>query len=267
MASIETVNWNPRRPVVPGRLGRIIPVRRPVNNFGDLIGPMIVSEIVRREGLIEKPGGEPHRLLAVGSILRLAHTGDTLWGIGANGKSLDDPFDFTSLDVRAVRGPRTRDLLLGLGIPVPEVFGDPGLLVGSLWSRSELAGRTADRGVTIIPNLNDLAHYDLSDTRVVDPRTPLAEILGIIAASDFVTGSSLHAIVVAEALGIPARLIVSGAEPLFKYSDYYAGSGRTAFTPASGVDEAVALGGEPGIEWDVGALLRAFPRDLWAATA
>jgi pyruvyltransferase len=89
----------------------------------------------------------------------------------------------------------------------------------------------------------------------------------VIAASDFVTGSSLHAIVIAESLGIPARLITSGAEPAFKYDDYFQGSGRAGFEPAGSVKEALALGGEPPISWDSGTLLGAFPADLWEAAS
>ncbi|WKK71702.1 hypothetical protein Q0F99_00255 [Rathayibacter oskolensis] len=127
-----------------------------MNNFGDLLGPIIVSRILELEGIDPSAALRSRRMLAVGSILKLARDGDTVWGIGANGKSLQDRFDFEGLDVRAVRGPRTRAFLRDLGISAPEIYGDPGLLVGTLWTREELRAGAADRTVTIIPNLNDL---------------------------------------------------------------------------------------------------------------
>ncbi len=44
-----------------------------------------------------------------------------------------------------------------------------------------------------------------------------------VAAADLVLASSLHALVVAHALGVPACFVSNGAtdEPVFKYRDYY----------------------------------------------
>jgi pyruvyltransferase len=244
-------------------VGRLLPLRRRVNNFGDLLGPLLVTELLRRSGIDPSRAPGSARLLGVGSILRLARDGDTVWGSGANGKSLTSSFDFSDLDVRAVRGPLTRDFLRSRGIAVPEVYGDPGLLVGTLWSRERLrAGRPRAR-VTVIPNLNDVAAYRRSGVQHLDPRSPVAECLRTIAASSLVVGSSLHGVVVAEALGVPARVVRSGHEPLFKYEDYYRGSGREGVQPASSVAEAIERGGEPPISWDPEPLLRAFPYDLW----
>ncbi|PPF20237.1 polysaccharide pyruvyl transferase family protein [Rathayibacter sp. AY1A4] len=271
MPKIDVVHWNPAQPISRAPWARFVPIRRRVDNFGDLLGPMIVERILQREGISPGSAPERRRLLAVGSILKLARDGDTLWGIGANGKSLDARFDFTDLDVRAVRGPLTRGFLRARGIAVPEVYGDPGLLVGTLWGRDELRRNTPDRRVTVLPNLNDLRRMRADGTApraedgLVEPTRPVLEVLGAIAASDLVVGSSLHAIVVAESLGIPARLVASASEPDFKYRDYYEGSGRAGFTPAATVAEAIQAGGEPPLDWRPDALLEAFPRDLWGS--
>jgi pyruvyltransferase len=267
MPRVTVVHWNPARPVVGGPLGRLVPLRRRPHNFGDLLGPHVVTELVRRWGLPAPTRAA--RLLTIGSIMRLARTGDTVWGSGVNGKSLTRPYGFTDLDVRAVRGPLTRDFLQARGVRVPEVYGDPGLLVGRLWSAEQLAAGRPRRPVTVVPNLHDVAAYRgasgaLDGHHLLDPRSPLAECLGTIAASSLVVGSSLHGLVVAESLGIPARLVRPGTEPMFKYEDYYAGSGRSGFRPAGSVPEAVALGGEPPVSWDADQLLEAFPVDLWA---
>jgi pyruvyltransferase len=116
----------------------------------------------------------------------------------------------------------------------------------------------------VIPNLNDLGRREFASPMAVPPTAPIDEILGTIAASDLVVGSSLHAIVVAESFGIPARLVRSGAEPTLKYDDYYRGSGRVRYRVAQTVDEAVRMGGETPPVWDCDALLAAFPRDLWS---
>lgn len=259
--TVEVVHWNPKRPMVPGRLGRLVPVRRRVSNFGDLLGPMIVSRIVANHGLTERDG--TRRLLAVGSIINLARAGDVIWGVGANGKTLHRLTTYRELDIRAVRGPLTRAFLQEKGYHVPAIYGDPGMLLGRLWPREHAARRVRPRPVTVVPNFNDMPHA-VGRSDVVDPRTYVWDVLGALAASDLVVGSSLHAIVVAESFGVPARLVTSSVEPRFKYEDYYRGTGRNEFRPAPDVETAIDWGGEPLPSWDPKPLLDAFPRDLWA---
>jgi pyruvyltransferase len=91
-------------------------------------------------------------------------------------------------------------------------------------------------------------------------------VLRRIASSELVVGTSLHGIVLAEAFGIPARLIRPGVEPMLKYQDYYGGTGRERFTVADSVEDAIHLGGEVAPSWDAEPLLGAFPEDLWTAT-
>lgn len=68
---------------------------------------------------------------------------------------LDASLRLRDLDVRAVRGPRTRDFLAGRGISTPAVYGDPGLLVGHRWRRDELARTAKAQDVVVILNFHD----------------------------------------------------------------------------------------------------------------
>lgn len=262
---VEVVHWNPVRHRRSGLLGRFT-ASHPVNNFGDLLGPLIVRELVERSGLRFDGAGQGRRLLAVGSILHFAQPGDVVWGTGVNGKKLDLERSYAGLDVRAVRGPITADFLRGHGIHVPDIYGDPGLLVGSLWTRDELRGDRPVVPVSVVPNFHDLRAHRADPTgraQVISPQLPVLEVLARIAASEYVVGSSLHGVIVAESLGIPARFVRSSVEPEIKYRDYYEGTGRSRFTQAASVEDALAMGpGEPP-RWDPGPLLEAFPLDLW----
>lgn len=257
MSGVEVVHWNPPR--VSGRFGRLmVPIFGRVDNFGDLLGPAIVSKILADRGLVEREGRR--RLLSVGSIMKLAKPGDVVWGTGVNGKSLDVRLNCSDLDVRAVRGPLSAEWLRARGARVPTVYGDPGLLSAHLWP-GEPSG---SRNYTIVPNLHDAAAY-VDDPHAISPLMPFWAIRERILDSQLVVGSSLHGIVVAEAYGIPARLIVSSQEPEFKYRDYYLGTGRSSCSFAGDVAEAIALGGERPPAWDAAGLLGSFPTDLWRA--
>jgi pyruvyltransferase len=222
--TVEVVHWNPRRPVVPGRLGRLVPVRRRVNNFGDLIGPVLVERILAARGIDPESGGDPargadparggdpvrsgeRRLLTVGSILHLAAPDDVVWGSGINGKEAHLPPDLR-LDVRAVRGPITHRLLREAGIEAPRVYGDPALLWSRFWPRESYADGDR-RAVGFVPNLHDwVRHRD--DPRVIAPQGDLHTIVGQIARCELVVATSLHGIVLAESQ-VPRLLRGHGA--------------------------------------------------------
>lgn len=259
MPPVDAFSWNPRRPLFKNRIGKAIPIRRRLNNFGDLLGPMIVNEIAHREGLDASPASRHSRLLSVGSVLHFAQEGDVIWGTGVNGKFSQQPLVPRRLDVRAVRGPLTRAYLQDNDIVSPPVYGDPGLLTSLLWPDLRSEGL---HDITVVMNFNDPSIGDTSYP-VLDPRKPVWHCLKTIASSSLVVGSSLHAIIIAESYGVPARLIRSNHEPAFKYADYYAGTGRPSYKAAESLAEAIKLGGEPKPDWSPEALLAAFPRDLW----
>jgi pyruvyltransferase len=264
MAEVELVYWNPKRPVYAGRGQRLIPKERPVNNFGDLLGPVIVERLKRLTNVPES-ASKTRRLLSVGSILHFAQDGDVIWGSGVNGKV--DPLlhRFRRLDVRAVRGPLTAKFLWARGIDVPAIYGDPAQLLPCLAPELVQAAQSKKYKLTVIPNIHDLRlHPSLRLLpNVMNPRSGLWRCLYRIARSELVVGSSLHAIIVAEAFGIPARVVKSEVEHRFKYDDYYAGTGRPSYAPASTIRDAIRLGGEPLPRQSAVPLLNAFPSDLW----
>ncbi len=257
----EVVHWNPRlRLKETGPLQRVPRVKR-VNNFGDLIGPWIVERI--RSALnIGRSISSEQRLLTVGSIIPLcSQDDDIVWGSGIHGNYLPLT-DVQRFDVRAVRGPLTAALLRDMGNEVPEVYGDPALLIPHLWNDSELGVRRMSGGTVIVPNYHDVPG---APPNALDPRGNLLERIRKIASANRVIASSLHGIVIAEAYGVPAVLVASSRERPFKYEDYYTGTGRQLPAVArdwrSALDTAAA---SPIDNWDSEALLNAFPVELWS---
>lgn len=232
-----------------------------VNNFGDVLGPRLIQRILARRG-VELDHGDGVRLLSVGSVLHFATAGSVVWGTGRNGKVSADQHYFTNLDVRALRGPMTHRFLHDKGIEAPEIFGDPGLLTAQLFPEIARNTERKSRSLTVVPNLHDLRFWRRHPA-TISPTDPLDVVLRRIAESELVVGSSLHAIVVADSLGVPSRLIRSQAEPEFKYRDYYLGRGVSEFRPARDISSAINAGATPLPAYDPHALIAAFPYDLW----
>ena len=206
-------------------------------------------------------------MFAIGSVLHYARNDDVIWGSGINGRQGQNDLNrrVQSLDIRAVRGPRTQEILRRRGLSVPDVFGDPALLLPRLFP-----DRFQRRGVRpwiFVPNLHDLNMIDHSSAHVVSPLGSWNRRIEAILEADLVLASSLHGLIVAEAYGIPARYVrLSEGEAEFKYRDYYEGTGRFDVEFASSLEEGQEMGGATPLSFNHQALMDAFPIDLWRET-
>jgi len=237
-------------------------------NFGDYLSLVLVERIVGMPVGVHRnyPKNTNKAMLAIGSIISFARDGDLIWGSGINGKLLNkSDYKFKSLDVRAVRGPLSRQFLWDIfEIAAPEIYGDPALLIPQLFPEFVRA-KDPKYPYIIISHYseNHLFPRDGLDN-IVYATDPWQEVLGKILASELVISSSLHGVILAEAYGIPARLLrITETEPLFKFKDYFLGTNRPDFKYATSVDEALTMGGEKPFCCDLQKLYDAFPLEFW----
>jgi pyruvyltransferase len=233
-------------------------------NFGDRLSDIVCRQMLAGRGLsFDDQVARSCRLLAIGSILHFAENGNHVWGSGWNGKVAEEHFKARHLTVHAVRGPLTAEFLRRRGIQVPEVFGDPALLLPQLFGNRFRP--TPMRDHVFVPNLHDIAVVG-NHPNVVSPLWGWNVTLRSVLNARLVLASSLHGLIVAEAFGLPARYVrLSQTEDLFKYRDYYLGSGRNEadFVFARSIEEGLEMGGAPPVRHDPTPLLQAFPFGLW----
>lgn len=236
-------------------------------NVGDYLSKVLVSSMLSLRDLqLRDKRDHRHRLFAIGSVLHNARDGEAVWGSGINGKIAETAHRFRRLDVRAVRGPLTRDFLRARGIDVPEVYGDPALLMPCLFPRESL-DVAPSLDYVVVPHFNEPTgkFQQYADRLVLPTSKPLAFVRQLLAAR-LVVSSSLHGVILAEAYGIPAIYLDSGnGEHRFKYDDYYQGTGRALWHSARSVDEAREKGGNARFALAPlqRRLMEAFPYDLW----
>ena len=247
-------------------------------NFGDLIGPMLVAGLAGRPVRKEVKQDAGPYLVAVGSIIQtIDRPGAVIWGAGLlrplEPRWIERLRENPVAQVAAVRGRLTRAELVGrLGLDVPEVYGDPALLLPRLF-----AYRRGGGGVVVCPHLS---HRDLfrgvagPGLRLVDVTDPPMSVIRALATADIVLSSSLHGLVVAQAYGVPWLWMRQEGKPLdrsdFKFRDFFstldAPEVRFFSFGTDPLDGATLLGAAPSAEWfgpavDLDALAAALPSE------
>jgi len=164
---------------------------RRFTNFGDELGHIFLERLGHTTEWVRFGKAE---ILTTGSILQKhalepLRPGTIVWGTGYH---KDPPQKLPALDVRAVRGHLTADML---GVNVP--LGDPGLLASHFWA----AGHKKHR-------LGFVRHYvDMRPTPFgafeIDTRQEPEDVCRQIAECEAVVSSSLHGCIVAASYGIP----------------------------------------------------------------
>lgn len=201
-------------------------------NVGDALSPYVVWHTMQTRGPV-KP---KHKMLAIGSILNHARTGDLIWGTGYNSTKAPSTYVFKDLDVRAVRGPLTKDFLEKRGIEVPEIFGDPGILSSLYFPRASIQ----DLEYLVIPHMNE-NKYKFCTSNVLETKGSVTQFMSTIVRAKKVISSSLHGIVIAESFGIPSVLLKNdNGEGDEKYFDYYLGTNRKDFPICQTLEEALS---------------------------
>jgi len=237
-------------------------------NFGDYVSFKLVERMVggSLRPYVKGQKNVEKKLLASGSIFSFAINDDVVWGSGINGKLLyKKDYRFNTLDIRSVRGPLSRRFLKEtLGIHCPEIYGDPALLFPYFFPEFQRQQNPSNDYI-IIPHYSEEHLFMKKEwDNIVFSTDPWDDIVRKILDSRLVISSSLHGVLIAEAYGIPARLLrITDNEPLFKYIDYYLGTGRPNFSYATTVDEALEMGGEAPIKCDLEKVYQAFPFEYW----
>jgi pyruvyltransferase len=235
------------------------------DNVGDVLSRVIfdfVSTLNNKNpnALISKT----KRIMVIGSIIGLADQRLVVWGSGLLHNNSVEPIKGIPLDIRAVRGPKTREILVKNGFRCPQNFGDPGILLPLFYNPSvekKVKFKVIPHHLKEINYRKNECSFEIISTITADWK---AFILSILEA-EFIISSSLHGIILAEAYGVPAILLNEVEGSLFKYEDYYQSTNRKTFKIASSIEEAILLGPEevPDLSPIQQKLLSSFPTDLW----
>ncbi len=236
-------------------------------NFGDLMVPHLMRRLtgMKLDNRLEGP-----RLLSLGSLIQTAHEGDVIWGTGLNGGKAEMYHSPRQLHVYATRGPISREFLRRRGYDVSRVdlLFDPANLLVHLFADEIDAMRrhigNPPRDFILIPHFRDDAVmrklYPQYEDQIVSVDTPFLEMVRRIMESELVVSSSLHGLIVAETLGIPAvwhRPLMGENE--LKFHDYYLGTDRYNIVRTDDLRQALRASPMALPTFDPAAMLATFP--------
>lgn len=177
-------------------------------NYGDLLGKYLVEKIAAKKVVFAWPKKFSifdffiPIYVTVGSVLANVNHKCIVWGSGI----IDRKTQVKNAKFLAVRGPQSRKYLLQLGYNVPEVYGDPALLLPRYFNPTV----SKKYKIGIVPHYNDYKivekwfenclNIHLIDMMTNDVEAKTIEFL----QCEKIISSSLHGIIIAHAYGIPA---------------------------------------------------------------
>ena len=201
-------------------------------NLGDAISPVITDYMLKEKNLsLEKSVDKTKHLYVVGSIITAGLQDCTVWGSGVLYTTLGYRLKNRDLDIRSVRGPLTRMVLMEYGYSVPEIYGDPAIIMPEIYDNKDIK-KEYKYGLVMHKNGSDFfkdvdqldGSYKFIDIKTNDYKKFINDLLSV----EYVISSSLHGIILAESYGIPA-ILVQPEFSLFKYIDWYTATGRATF--------------------------------------
>lgn len=240
-------------------------------NLGDHLGYIVATFMLERKGLsLDSWVKKKRHFKCVGSNAFSGFQNATIWGSGLGSiptrpDRILHHHPLTRLDIRAVRGPLTREIMLKYGHRCPEVYGDPAILLPYIYQPKSVV--THD--LLIIPQFSKEVEFreKYPDYYYASMNTnDYKSVIDAITSSRKVITSSLHAIILSDCYGVPSVLFRGLNKKVdFKYLDYYYSTRRRNIKIADSFEEALDM--EPLPLPDLKPLqediIKTFPYDLW----
>eukprot|EP01068_Selenidium_serpulae_P011481 Selendium_serpulae@DN5669_c0_g1_i3.p1 len=223
-------------------------------NFGDIMGPAIVKRIIAHHfqcdadhiptETVERTQQQYRCLVTLGTIIQMVQPGDDVWCAGLVPAFLAPEGRIeTNAQYHTVRGPKTRKYLTDRGATVNSTHvGDAGTMIKLFFP--EITERISDGIPCFLPHFHD--HKKALNSfgndmkiRILNVLDPWKDVVAAISRCRTVASSSLHGLVVADAIGVPNMWFQFPGvveKQRFKYLDYFLSVGRSTQEPEQTID-------------------------------
>ncbi len=184
----------------------------------------------------------PRRYMVIGSILTFYPLDNVIvLGSGILNSNMIKNISGNPWDVKFVRGPLTRDVLLSKGIKCPAIYGDPAMILPLVYhphgnKKKYRIGVIPHYIDTNLPIIEDIMGKYCDDVVIIKMKGygNWTDIIDSICSCEVGISSSLHGVIVSEAYNIPSYWVyfqdyVDGWS--FKFYDFYMSIGKKEVCP------------------------------------
>lgn len=241
------------------------------DNVGDYISKVVYDYMLNYYSLnANKTVKKTTHLMAVGSLIGMYEFDAIVWGSGVhcmnNVRNIYKQCKYRKYDIRLLRGPITSEILKSAGYSVPDVYGDPAVIMPLIY-KPNVIEKTYD--VSVILHLSQ-KKYEIEQTKSLNyinvETHDFRYFIDEIVKSKLIISSSLHGIILAEAYGVPAVFLKNGMDnELIKFYDWYFSTNRYSVIAVDSISDALCIApmGLPNIQKMQNDVVNTFPVDLW----
>lgn len=197
-------------------------------NIGDVLNVYLFKKIFHKEVISYREVlnlGFPPVYSFIGSVLDNS-TVKNLTVIGSGFKRESSKMLIKPKEVISCRGPLTRGKLMQMDLEVPEVYGDPAILLPKFYNpqiekkfKMGLIPHYVDKDLDIVKNWGCKR-----EVKYIDVFSNMETFVADLKSCEFTVSSSLHGVILSHAYGIPSAWAPFGdklAGGSFKFKDYY----------------------------------------------
>lgn len=144
--------------------------------------------------------------------------------------NIENGHKYINLNVCSVRGPLSRKFLMRKNINVPEIYGDPALLLPKFYKPDKI-DRLKDK-IGVIPHKTNYDKYinriDSTKYYLINPTDKWKNVINYMFSCKSIITSSLHGLICSDAYNIPNLWLdeYKLQEGDFKFKDYFASQNR-----------------------------------------
>jgi len=209
-------------------------------NVGDYLSKVVFDYLLQYKGISSYKRKHTVRISFIGSVIQFLGAKTIVYGSGFLREDVVRQFaeKKVELDIRAVRGPLTKKSLEEIGYKVPNIFGDPAILLPLFYVPVD---QIIINQYIVIPHWTKIKYYQnypCLSTLTNDWKF----FIDTIVSSKLVISASLHGLILAEVYGVPAIFLNDTEnDDIYKYKDYYYSTGRLDFRIANNIEEALQM--------------------------
>jgi pyruvyltransferase len=236
-------------------------------NFGDELSKFITEKLINKNKyqLVFNQNDIPLNIVCIGSYIHCAKNNSFIFGSGVRTpNNIENGHKYTNLNVCAVRGPLTRNYLIEKKqIDVPEIYGDPALLL-PIFYKPIVIDKIKDK-IGVVPHKTNFSKYkdniDSTKYYLINPTDKWQNVINYICSCKAIISSSLHGLICSDTYNIPNLWLdeYKLSEGEFKFKDYFASQKRT-YVKINNLNEySESLLYRGGNNVDLNKLLKSFP--------